>query len=158
MLTPHEILGPAGRIAARLPNYEQRPQQLEMAQAVAAAISERRHLMVEAGTGVGKSFAYLVPAILAATAEPPVDESPADEDEADDNPSRSRLSAQKPPTQPFPHGENPEKPKPIRRIIVSTHTIALQEQLVQKDIPLLRVGHAQRVHGCASQRPRQLSK
>lgn len=125
MIDPSEILGPGGRIAARLANYEQRPQQLEMAHAVAAAIDARRHLIVEAGTGVGKSFAYLVPAILAATAEPPEPEKSDD----DDDTGRSRLSAQKPESS----GQ-----RPIRRIVVSTHTIALQEQLVQKDIPLLR--------------------
>jgi ATP-dependent DNA helicase DinG len=62
--SPAEILGPQGRIAARLSNYEHRPQQLAMAEAVAEAIARRQHLIVEAGTGVGKSFAYLVPAIL----------------------------------------------------------------------------------------------
>src|SRR5688572_27986699 len=66
-LTAADILGPNGRLAARLPKYEQRPQQLEMAEAVARAIAGKRHLVAEAGTGVGKSFAYLVPAILAAT-------------------------------------------------------------------------------------------
>src|SRR5215470_20130914 len=66
-LSSADILGPDGRIAARLANYEQRPQQLEMAEAVARAIASKRHLVAEAGTGVGKSFAYLVPAILAAT-------------------------------------------------------------------------------------------
>lgn len=116
------ILGPSGRIAARLQQYEERPQQLEMAAAVAAAIEARRHLIVEAGTGVGKSFAYLVPAILAATAEPPDDE----DDESDD-----RLRISKP-------SENRDKNRPIRRIVVSTHTIALQEQLINKDIPLLK--------------------
>ncbi len=65
MLSANEILGPGGRIAARLPHYEHRRQQLDMAQAVEQAIHERHHLVVEAGTGVGKSFAYLVPAILA---------------------------------------------------------------------------------------------
>ena len=69
MLTAAEILGPDGRIARRLTDYEVRPQQLEMAASVAAALSGRRHLMVEAGTGVGKSFAYLVPAILATTSQ-----------------------------------------------------------------------------------------
>jgi ATP-dependent DNA helicase DinG len=98
-LSPAEILGPGGRIAARLPRYEHRPEQLQMADAVAAAIRDRRHLMVEAGTGVGKSFAYLVPAILAA----------ADVEE----------------------GQKP------RRVVVSTHTISLQEQLMGKDLPLL---------------------
>jgi len=95
-----EILGPEGRIAARLKNYESRPQQLDMADAVAAAIADRHHLVVEAGTGVGKSFAYLVPAILHAAGE---------------------------------RGEG----EPRRRVVISTHTISLQEQLLLKDIPLL---------------------
>jgi ATP-dependent DNA helicase DinG len=63
-LTAADILGPNGRIAARLQNYEHRPQQLEMADAVARAIREKQHLVAEAGTGVGKSFAYLVPTML----------------------------------------------------------------------------------------------
>jgi ATP-dependent DNA helicase DinG len=95
-MTPTDILGPSGAIAQRLANYEPRPQQLEMADAVADAITGGRHLMVEAGTGVGKSFAYLVPAILAAT-----------------------------------------KTKECR-VVVSTHTISLQEQLVRKDLPFLQ--------------------
>jgi ATP-dependent DNA helicase DinG len=99
--TSADILGPDGSIARRLPHYEMRPQQLQMADAVAAAIAEKHHLLVEAGTGVGKSFAYLVPAIRAAT--------------------ESRAE-----------GEAP------RRIVVSTHTISLQEQLLQKDLPLLK--------------------
>ncbi len=103
MFSPDEILGPGGRIAARLPHYEHREQQLRMAEAVDRAIAGRHHLIVEAGTGVGKSFAYLVPAILAAGAE-----QASDEDEG-----------------------------PSRRIVVSTHTISLQEQLMQKDLPLL---------------------
>src|SRR5947209_291081 len=90
------ILGPDGLIASRLPRYESRPQQLEMARAVEEAIADGRHLMVEAGTGVGKSFAYLVPAILAATANKDC------------------------------------------RVVISTHTISLQEQLVQKDLPFLQ--------------------
>ncbi len=80
MLAPADILGPEGRIAARLTQYELRPEQLEMSQAVATAIADRKHLMVEAGTGVGKSFAYLVPAILAtadATAPKPAGANPA---------------------------------------------------------------------------------
>src|SRR3954470_5424331 len=91
------ILGPRGIIAERLERYEPRPQQLEMAQAVADAIAGRHHLMVEAGTGVGKSFAYLVPAILASAAG----------------------------------GKD-------CRVVISTHTISLQEQLVRKDIPFLQ--------------------
>lgn len=102
MMTPAEILGPNGRIAARLPNYEHRVQQIQMADAVAAALAEGKHLIAEAGTGVGKSFAYLVPAILAATAE-----------------------------------RDPEDKKGVRRVVISTHTISLQEQLMTKDLPLL---------------------
>ena len=101
MMTPKDILGPNGRIAARLPNYELRPQQLEMAQAVEKAIREKHHLVVEAGTGVGKSFAYLAPAILATVASM---------DESDDAP---------------------------RRVVIATHTISLQEQLITKDLPFL---------------------
>ena len=96
-----EILGGDGLIAKRLENYEEREEQLAMAEAVASAIGKKRHLIVEAGTGVGKSFGYLVPAI---------------------------LSLQE-------NQENKDGGK--RRIIVSTHTISLQEQLIQKDIPLL---------------------
>ncbi len=106
-----DILGPQGRIAQRLKGYEHRREQLEMAEAIAAAIAGGQHLITEAGTGVGKSFAYLVPAILAVTAEEPQ----ADQDaEADD------------------------ERKPTKRIVISTHTISLQEQLLGKDIPFLR--------------------
>ena len=94
-LDPVPILGPDGAIARRLASYEVRTQQMEMAEAVARAIEGPGHLMVEAGTGVGKSFAYLVPAILAA---------------AEAN----------------------------KKVVVSTHTISLQEQLLQKDLPFLR--------------------
>jgi Rad3-related DNA helicase/REP element-mobilizing transposase RayT len=90
-----DILGPNGPIARRLGDrYEPRPQQIEMADAVESALVGGRHLLVEAGTGVGKSFAYLLPAI--------------------------RAVARK------------------KRVVISTHTIALQEQLIEKDIPLLR--------------------
>src|SRR5205823_8445531 len=109
--------GLTGRIAARLPGYEHRPQQLAMADAVERAIVDGHHLVVEAGTGVGKSFAYLVPAISYVTAEPPPPPSEDDDEE-----------------QPFAG----EKQKPRRRVIISTHTISLQEQLLQKDLPLLR--------------------
>ncbi len=94
-LDPATILGPGGAVARRLPAYELRTQQLEMAQAVTRAIEKPGHLVVEAGTGVGKSFAYLVPAILAAVEQK-------------------------------------------KKVVISTHTIALQEQLLQKDIPFLR--------------------
>jgi Rad3-related DNA helicase/REP element-mobilizing transposase RayT len=94
--TLHDILGPEGSIARRLgEHYEFRPQQLEMAGAVADALTTGHHLMVEAGTGVGKSFAYLLPAI--------------------DYAVRNK-----------------------KKVVVSTHTISLQEQLIEKDIPLLR--------------------
>src|SRR6266436_1060838 len=62
-----EIFSASG-ILSRSPNFEFRPQQQQMAVAVARAIENREHLAVEAGTGVGKSLAYLVPAILHAVA------------------------------------------------------------------------------------------
>jgi len=89
-----DIIGPNGLIARRLSGYEHRPEQLEMASVVESAFSNSRHLLVEAGTGVGKSFAYLVPAIHRVTTT----------------------------------GE---------RVVISTHTIALQEQLVERDLPFL---------------------
>ena len=89
------ILGPDGLVAKKMPGFESRPQQLDMAEAVAEAISDKRKLLVEAGTGVGKSFAYLVPAILAAA-------------------------------------------KKDCKVVISTHTISLQEQLIRKDIPFLQ--------------------
>lgn len=101
-LTTEGILGPGGRIADRLQHYEHRPQQLQMAEAAWTALRDGRHLIAEAGTGVGKSFAYLVPAILAVTEE-------RDKDDED----------------------------AVRRVVVSTHTISLQEQLLYKDLPLL---------------------
>ncbi|HEX4264645.1 MAG TPA: helicase C-terminal domain-containing protein [Verrucomicrobiae bacterium] len=81
-------------ILSRAKNFEYRPQQQEMAVAVARALENREHLAVEAGTGVGKSLAYLVPAILFAV--------------------QSKKKA-----------------------VVSTHTINLQEQLTEKDLPML---------------------
>ncbi|MFN9341814.1 MAG: hypothetical protein ACK6DB_04360, partial [Planctomycetota bacterium] len=63
MLTIRDVLAPGQSISRRLEHYEDRREQLAMAEAVAAAIAEKRHLVVEAGTGVGKSFGYLVPAI-----------------------------------------------------------------------------------------------
>src|SRR4051794_35374666 len=62
LMDVHQILAPDGLIARRLPGFESRPQQLDMAAAVADAITRKKKLLVEAGTGVGKSFAYLVPA------------------------------------------------------------------------------------------------
>ena len=66
-LSVDAILGSEGRIARRLENYESREQQLEMSRKVAEALATDQHLIAEAGTGTGKSFAYLVPAILHAT-------------------------------------------------------------------------------------------
>ncbi len=89
------ILGPDGPIARRLgERYEVRDEQLEMAAAVDRTLDDGSSLVVEAGTGVGKSFAYLIPAIR-------------------------RIVEHK------------------ERVIISTHTISLQEQLLDKDIPLL---------------------
>ena len=62
------VLGPGGRLAAALAEYEDRAGQREMAQAVADTLNRRDHLLVEAGTGTGKSLAYLVPAVLYAVA------------------------------------------------------------------------------------------
>jgi ATP-dependent DNA helicase DinG len=89
-----EIFSPTG-VFSKASNFEFRPQQQAMAVAVARALSGREHLLVEAGTGVGKSFAYLVPAILFAVAAK-------------------------------------------KKAVICTHTINLQEQLVEKDLPLLQ--------------------
>src|SRR5208282_4142027 len=62
-----EIFSPAGRLS-KSPNFEYRPQQQQMAVAVARALEQNEHLIVEAGTGVGKSLAYLIPAIFHAVA------------------------------------------------------------------------------------------
>jgi len=96
------ILGPEGPIADRLgEDFEDRPQQRQMIAAVGAALGKGKKLVVEAGTGVGKSFGYLIPAI-----------------------------------EHIAHYLEDKDQK--RRIIISTHTIALQEQIVDKDIPLLQ--------------------
>ncbi|MFN7828037.1 MAG: ATP-dependent DNA helicase [Acidobacteriota bacterium] len=86
-----EIFGRNGLLARRHPEYEFRQGQLAMAEAVAKALESRRHLLVEAGTGTGKTLAYLIPAIATG-----------------------------------------------RRIVVSTGTKNLQEQLYYKDIPFLQ--------------------
>ncbi|WP_020468970.1 ATP-dependent DNA helicase [Zavarzinella formosa] len=95
-MNPTSVLGPRGSVSRFWPDFESRSEQLEMAKAVAEAIDKEHHLMVEAGTGVGKSFAYLVPAIQAV------------------------LS------------------KKDFRVVISTNTINLQEQLIHKDIPFLQ--------------------
>src|SRR5579864_4942569 len=87
-----EIFGPGGAIEKYMPEgYEHRPTQLEMAELVEAAFKEKRHLIVEAGTGTGKTLAYLVPAIRSG-----------------------------------------------KRVVISTATKSLQEQLFTKDIPFLQ--------------------
>ncbi len=89
------ILEYGGPFSQYFESYEHRPEQVEMLKVVTNALSHGNHLMVEAGTGVGKSFAYLVPAAL------------------------------------FAIQNN-------TRVVVSTNTINLQDQLIQKDIPDLR--------------------
>lgn len=81
-----------GSFSRHFPQYEFRPQQVEMMRAVGEALSEGHHLMVEAGTGTGKSIAYLIPAALFAVQN-------------------------------------------NTRVVISTNTINLQEQLITKDIP-----------------------
>src|SRR5947208_2603288 len=88
-----EIFSPSG-VLSRSKNFEYRPEQQQMAVAVAKALENGEHLTVEAGTGVGKSLAYLVPSILFAVAR-------------------------------------------SKKAIISTHTINLQEQLTEKDLPML---------------------
>ena len=88
-----DFFSPTG-ILSKAKNFEYRPQQQQMAVAVARALQNREHLTVEAGTGVGKSLAYLIPAILFAVAQK-------------------------------------------KKAVVSTHTINLQEQLTEKDLPML---------------------
>jgi ATP-dependent DNA helicase DinG len=124
---PLQILAPDGPIARRLgERYEHRPEQDQMVQAVQRCFGEGGQVVVEAGTGVGKSFAYLLPAIRHIVAGPSRPASPSEDEE----PCEDSDSAAKPGT---PAGQ-PRR----RRIVISTHTIALQEQLIQKDIPLLR--------------------
>ncbi len=89
------LLEYGGPFSQYFETYEHRPEQVEMLRAVANALSGGSHLMVEAGTGVGKSFAYLIPAALFAV--------------------RNNT-----------------------RVVISTNTINLQDQLIQKDIPDLR--------------------
>ncbi len=113
-ISVEHVLGPKGLVARRIPAYEHRPQQMEMAAAVSDALRDQKHLVVEAGTGVGKSYAYLVPAILHATS----------------NENRTSGSVNS-------SSESPDDEDRIRRVVISTHTISLQEQLMEKDIPLL---------------------
>ena len=88
------LLGAEGSAAQQWPQFEPRPQQLEMARRTQKAFREKFHLAVEAGTGVGKSFAYLSAAFDMAL-------------------------------------------RKAGRVVISTYTITLQQQLIQKDIPFL---------------------
>jgi len=90
----HSIFAPKGLLSTT-PGFEYREQQPLMAVAVSRALEESHHLAAEAGTGVGKSYGYLIPAVLHALAH-------------------------------------------RHRVIISTHTINLQEQLVEKDIPYVQ--------------------
>src|ERR1700744_2548561 len=84
------VLGPDGPLAQALPGYRPRPVQLRMAVRVQAALEDRATLLVEAGTGTGKTYAYLVPALLSGL-----------------------------------------------RVLISTGTRTLQDQLFHRDLPLL---------------------
>jgi ATP-dependent DNA helicase DinG len=94
-LDPAYILGTEGPISQKFENYEPRPPQIQMAEAVRANLKERGHLFCEAGTGTGKSYAFLIPAIEEA------------------------ISGGAP-------------------VVISTNTIALQEQVFHKDVPDLK--------------------
>jgi len=94
VLNMEEFFALGGVVGKSFDGYERRQQQVEMAKAVQKALSAKRHLVAEAGTGVGKSLAYLAPAI-----------------------EKAILGA--------------------NRVVISTFTIALQEQLINKDIPCL---------------------
>ncbi|HLC30033.1 MAG TPA: exonuclease domain-containing protein, partial [Dehalococcoidia bacterium] len=88
------FLGPDGPLAKALPSFEHRPEQIAMTQTVAEALNDQTHLIAEAGTGTGKSLAYLLPALCYAILND-------------------------------------------TKVVISTNTINLQEQIVSKDIPLL---------------------
>ncbi|HVW68565.1 MAG TPA: DEAD/DEAH box helicase, partial [Steroidobacteraceae bacterium] len=90
MLDLDDIFGPGGPLQSALPGFKPRWQQLRMAQRVAAALEGRETLVVEAGTGTGKTFAYLIPALLSGV-----------------------------------------------RVLISTGTRTLQDQLFSKDLPLV---------------------
>jgi len=90
-----QVFGTSGLLAKHLKGYEQREEQVRMAYSVATAFNENTVALIEAGTGTGKSLAYLIPALLWAV-------------------------------------------RNDQRVVISTNTINLQEQLIKKDIPLLQ--------------------
>ena len=126
------ILGPNGSISRRIKNYEHRNEQMAMAEAVGNALRNRNHLIVEAGTGVGKSFGYLVPAILHATSAENAMASKSKPDVKADKGADQAKDKQK------SGKDGDDEEDSVKRIIVSTHTISLQEQLISKDLPLLK--------------------
>jgi ATP-dependent DNA helicase DinG len=147
MLTPHDILGQTGSIARRLEQYELRQEQLDMAEAVNNAFAANKHLAVEAGTGVGKSFAYLIPAILQTAGDQNNAETKFEPPEPDDE---DPFCGEQPPNSIDPNRELQQLAASNRsddklagktappRAVISTHTISLQEQIIEKDIPFLR--------------------
>ena len=107
-----EIFGPGGRLSAVLPGYEERPGQAKMAAAVAEILREGGELLVEAGTGTGKTLAYLAPAALCGT-----------------------------------------------RIVISTGTKTLQDQILHKDLPLLEALLGKSLRACVMKgRPNYLCR
>lgn len=111
----HKILAPGGHIARSLAGFEERPQQLQMACAIKEAFADRCHLIAEAGTGVGKSFAYLIPVIELLSRKA--------------GPVRNSIKGNRIQKGNISNGAG--------KVLVSTFTITLQEQLINKDIPFL---------------------
>jgi len=95
LLSADHFLGERGQFSNKMPGFEYRPQQVEMLSAVERSLTDGHHLIVEAGTGTGKSLAYLIPAILWAV-------------------------------------------KNNKKVIISTYTKTLQQQILNHDIPLLQ--------------------
>lgn len=130
-----KIFSPEGLLSQHLAGYEFRSQQLEMAQTVKETIEHGRHLIVEAPTGVGKSFAYLVPIILSVRGK---DYSGDYETEALAVTGSDIYSGELEDRQPFPFVQEEDyEQSPKKKAVISTNTISLQEQLITKDIPFL---------------------
>ncbi len=116
-----EVFGAGGFLSRTLASFEDRPQQLQMACAVQQGFLNARHLIVEAGTGVGKSFAYLVPAIeLVSKAKGPI---------RNFGTGKTNLNNKKVGRGKISNGAD--------KVLISTFTITLQEQLTNKDVPFL---------------------
>jgi len=97
------VLSANGTITKVVDNYEEREQQITMSHAVTDALNHGEHVVIEAGTGTGKSLAYLIPSVLWATQN-------------------------------------------SQRVVISTHTINLQDQLIKNDIPLVKQAVGQEFH------------